>query len=184
MQFLSRRQATQQNWWLLAFSGIVAIFFGIAIMVWPQLSVTIFVYLFGTAVVLYGICLISLSFARPRPPGWWILPVGGLLSIIVGIVTFIFPLTTGKFLLVLVALWAILMGIVALAHAISSAPSAIHRWLFVLAGLLSIFLGVFLLIRPTAILSIVWLIGAFSIVYGALLLISVLFPGKANEPAL
>ncbi len=59
--------------------------------------------------------------------------------------------------------------------------SVAHRWLFVLAGLLSLLLGVFLFVHPTGILSVVRLIGAFSIVYGALLLTSVMFPGKAAQ---
>ena len=181
MQFLTRKQVTQQNWWLLALGGIVMMIFGLAIIVWPKLPLAIFVYFFGAAAVIYGIFTMYIAFSRSKSPGWWILLLGGFLSIIVGVLTFLFPHATGQFLVFLVAAWAILMGIVALAHAFSSAPSVTHRWLFVLAGLLSFLLGVFLFVRPTGILSVVWLIGAFSIVYGALLLISVMFPGKAAQ---
>jgi uncharacterized membrane protein HdeD (DUF308 family) len=178
---LTRKQVTQQNWWLLALGGVVAIIFGLAIIAWPKLSLAIFVYLFGAAAVVYGIFTMCMAFSRSKSPGWWILPLGGFLSIVIGVLTFLFPHATGQFLTFLVAAWAILMGIVALVHAFSSAPSVTHRWLFVLAGLLSFLLGVFLFVRPTGILSVIWLIGAFSIVYGALLLISVMFPGKAAQ---
>ena len=181
MQFLTRKQVTQQNWWLLALGGVVAMIFGLAIIVWPKLSLTIFVYFFGAAAMIYGIFTMCMVFSRSKPPGWWILPLGGFLSIVIGILTFLFPHATAQFLVFLVAMWAILIGIVALAYAFLSAPSVAHRWLFVLAGLLALLLGVFLFVHPTGILSVVRLIGAFSIVYGALLLISVMFPGKAAQ---
>lgn len=181
MQRLTRRQANQQNWWLLALGGIVAIIFGIVIMAWPKLSLGIFIYFFGATAVIYGIFTMCMAFYQNKSPGWWIVPLGGFLSFVIGILTFIFPRITGQVLVYLVAAWALLMGIVAFVHAFSWAPSVTHRWLYVLAGILAFILGVFLFVRPTGILSVVWLVGAFSIVYGALLLISVMFPGKAAQ---
>lgn len=178
---LTRKQVTQQNWWLLGLGGIVAIIFGIAIIAWPKLSLAIFVYLFGAAAVIYGIFTMCMAFSRNKNPGWWIVPVRGFLSFVIGVLTFIFPRTTGRTLVFLVAAWALLMGIVAFVHAFSSAPSVAHRWLYVLAGLFAFILGVFLFVRPSGILSVVWLVGVFSIVYGALLLISVMFPGKSVQ---
>ena len=182
MPFLTRKQVTQQNWWLLALAGVVAMIFGLAIIAWPKLSLAIFVSLFAASAVGYGIFTLFWGFTRqPKRAGWWLLPLGGFLSIVVGILTVVFPHTMGPFLIFLVATWALLMGIIALVHAFSSAPSVTHRWLFVLAGLLSFLLGVFLLVHPGGILGVVWLIGAFSIVYGGVLLISVMFPGKAAQ---
>jgi uncharacterized membrane protein HdeD (DUF308 family) len=119
--------------------------------------------------------------SRPKLVGWWLLPLGGFLCTVVGVLTVVFPYTTAQFLIFLVATWALLMGIIALVHAFSSAPSVTHRWLFILAGLLSFLLGVFLLVHPGGILGVVWLIGAFSIVYGGVLLINVMFPGKVAQ---
>lgn len=181
MQFLRRKQVTQQNWWLLALGGVVAMIFGLAIIVWPKLSLAIFVYFFGAAAVIYGIFTMCMVFSRSKPPEWGMFLLGGFLSIVVGVLAFLFPHATGLFLVYLVAIWAMLIGIVALAYAFLSVPPVTHRWLLVLAGLLSLLLGVFLFARPTGILSVVWLIGAFSIVYGALLLTSVMFPGKAAQ---
>ncbi len=178
---LTRRQVTQQNWWLLGLGGIVAILFGIAILAWPKLSLAIFVYLFVAAAVIYGIFTLCMAFSSNKEPGWWIVPLGGFLSIVVGVLTFVFPHITGQVLVFLVAAWALLVGIVAFVHAFSSSPSVTHRWLYVIAGFLAFILGVFLFVRPTGILSVIWLVGAFSIVYGALLLISVMFPGKAVQ---
>ena len=181
MQFLTRRQVTQQNWWLLALGGVVMMIFGLVLIFLPKLSLAIFVYVFGAAAVIYGIFILCMALSRGKSPGWWILPLGGFLSIVIGVLTFIFPHITAQVLVFFVAAWAILIGVAAFAHAFSSAPSVVHRWLFVLAGLLSFLLGVFLFVNPTGILSVFWLIGAISFVYGTLLLISVMFPGKASQ---
>ncbi len=181
MHLITSKQITSGNWWLVALQAVVAIIFGLVIIAWPQLSLAIFVYLFGAFVVVYGIFTMGLAFSRRKASvGWWIILLGGFFIMIVGIVTFVYPHVTAQFLAYLVAIWALLVGIIELVHAFSPAVSVAHRWLVALGGLLSLLLGVFLFVRPgSGILSLTWLIGAFCIVYGVLLLIRVMFPGKA-----
>jgi len=181
MHLITSKQITSGNWWLVALQAVVAIIFGLVIIAWPQLSLAIFVYLFGAFVVVYGIFTMGLAFSRRKASvGWWIILLGGFFIMIVGIVTFVYPHVTAQFLAYPVAIWALLVGIIELVHAFSPAVSVAHRWLVALGGLLSLLLGVFLFVRPgSGILSLTWLIGAFCIVYGVLLLIRVMFPGKA-----
>lgn len=183
MQILKNQPVTQQNWWLLAIRAIVAIIFGIAIIAWPKLTLTVFIYLFGAFVVLDGIFAIGLALSRRKDyVGWWAILLGGLFGIVVGILTFVYPQVSGLFLVYLVATWAILIGIFELVNAFSPDRSTAQRWISALTGLLALLLGVLLFVRPgSGILSVVWLIGAFSIVYGVLLLIRVMFPGKAVD---
>ncbi len=50
------------NEWLLAFSGALSIFLGIAMLVWPGASVIALAWLIGIYAIVFGITLIALGF--------------------------------------------------------------------------------------------------------------------------
>jgi uncharacterized membrane protein HdeD (DUF308 family) len=181
MRLITSKQITSSNWWLLALQAIVAIIVGIAIIAWPQLSLAVFIYLFGVFVVVDGIVAMGLAITRRKESaGWWAILLGGMLGVIVGILIFVNPRVTGLFMAYLVAIWALVIGIFSLVQAFSPETSSVQRWTAALTGILALLLGVFLFVRPgSGILSLTWLVGAFCIVYGVLLLIRVMFPGKA-----
>ena len=71
----------------------------------------------------------------------------------------------------IVALWLIILGIFEVIAAFSLRALGIE-WLLVIAGILSIIVGIVFFAHPVAsILTIVWLIGVFSLVHGVMLLI-------------
>jgi len=56
-----------ENEWLLAFSGILSIFLGIAMLAWPGASVIALAWLIGIYAIIFGITLIALGI---RLKGW------------------------------------------------------------------------------------------------------------------
>ena len=96
---------------------------------------------------------------------WWMLLLSGIAGVILGILVFIWPGITSLVLLYLIAAWAIITGIIELVAAFTTGLG----WVLALAGALSILLGIVLLARPVAgILSLVWLIGIYAIIWGVL----------------
>jgi uncharacterized membrane protein HdeD (DUF308 family) len=185
MRLIKQIQVTSSNWWLLALEAVVAMIVGIAIMAWPKITLAVFIYLFGAFVVVDGLIAIGYAFARRKELEiWWVILVGGFIAIILGILVFVYPKATGLLLLYMVAAWALLVGIVAIANAFSSGLSTIQKWATVVFGILSLLLSGYLFFRPgSGILALTWLVGAFLVVYGLLLLIRVMFPGKAASPS-
>ena len=51
-----------ENEWLLAFSGVLSILLGIAMLVWPGASVIALAWLIGIYAIVFGITLIALGF--------------------------------------------------------------------------------------------------------------------------
>ena len=71
----------------------------------------------------------------------------------------------------LIAAWAMVTGVMEIAAAIQLRKHIKGEWLLALAGVASVIFGIALVINPRAgALAVVWLIGAYSIVFGALLI--------------
>ena len=162
-----------RNWWLMLLRGLVAIGFGILIFLKPQISLEVLVYLFGIYVLVEGILGVSVAIqARDELSSWGVLLIWGLLGIAVGILAFVRPGITALALLFYIALWAIATGFLEIVTAVRLREVIKDEWLLVLAGLLSVAFGVALIARPEAgALAVLWLIGAYAILFGILIVV-------------
>jgi uncharacterized membrane protein HdeD (DUF308 family) len=161
-----------RNWWALALRGIAGIIFGILAFAWPGITLTALVLLFGAYAITDGIfAIIAAVSGSGRTGKWRALLIEGILSIIVGVLTFIVPAITALFLLYLIAAWAIITGAFAIATAIRLRKEIAGEWLMILSGFASVLFGLLLMVFPGAgALAVVWWIGAYALVTGALLL--------------
>jgi uncharacterized membrane protein HdeD (DUF308 family) len=163
----------RRNWWLLALRGLFAVLFGILAFAWPGLTLLTLIYLFGWYALINGI--LSFFLAAKAPKGYSRLAsliLGGLISILAGLLTFFMPGITALGLLILIAAWAIVNGIMEIAAAIKLRKVITNEWLLILAGIASIIFGVLLFVQPGAgALVLVWWIGSFALVFGILLMI-------------
>jgi len=161
------------NWWLLALRGLVAVLFGVLAFMWPGATLITLVWLFGAFALVNGI--LSLVLAAKTPKGYpkvGSLILGGLLGILAGLLAFVMPGITALGLLILIAAWAIVTGIMELVAAVRLRKIINNEWLLVLAGIASVVFGVILLFQPAAgALALIWLIGAWAFVFGILLMI-------------
>jgi uncharacterized membrane protein HdeD (DUF308 family) len=115
-------------------------------------------------------------------PRWW-LAVAGVAGIISGIVAFFLPGITAFVLLMFIASWSIVIGVMQIAGAIQLRKEIDGEWLLALSGLLSIVFGVILMVRPDAgAVAVAWIIGWYAILAG-ILAIGLAFRLKAYKPA-
>ena len=158
-------------WWLLALRGVAAILFGVLAFVWPGLTIGVLVLLFGVYVIVDGVTSLVVGFSqRTTNDRWWVTMLEGLVGVAAGVLTIVYPGITAVLLLYFIAAWAILTGILEITAAIRLREVIDGEWALGLSGLLSILLGVALVIFPgTGALAIVWLIGAYAIAFGALM---------------
>lgn len=164
MNFLER------NWWVLLVRGIAAITFGIAAFVWPTLTVAVLVMLFGAWVLVDGIFGVIDSIRyRDRMKHWWLWLLEGVLGIVVGALTLLMPGVTAYVLLIFIAAWAIVGGVLRIIAAIRLREQIEGEWLWGLSGAISVLFGIALVVMPGAgILSLIWLIGFWAVLFGVL----------------
>jgi uncharacterized membrane protein HdeD (DUF308 family) len=165
--------ALARNWWLLAIRGVAAILFGIGAFVWPGITLGVLVLLFGAYALIDGVVAIIAGFsARKEQERWWMMIITGAVGILTGILTFMWPGITALVLLYFIAGWAIVTGVFEIAAAIRLRKEMEGEWMLILAGIASVLFGILLIILPGAgALAVVWLIGAYSVVYGILMLV-------------
>jgi uncharacterized membrane protein HdeD (DUF308 family) len=161
-----------KNWWAVALRGAAALVFGILTALWPGISLTALVVLFGSFAIVYGVFNIITAVRRRRGERrWWALLLEGVVSVAVGTVTLIMPDLTALALVYVIAAWAILTGILEIAAAIMLRWYIRGEWWLVLAGVLSVAFGAVLAIWPgVGALALVLWIGAYAIVLGILLI--------------
>lgn len=162
-----------RNWWVLAIRGVAAILFGIAAFLWPGITLTVLVLLFGAYVLVDGIFAVVAGISvRKEQERWWMMVLEGVAGIIIGVLTFLYPSITALVLLYFIAAWAIVTGAFEIAAAIRLRREIEGEWLLALAGIASLIFGVLLVIMPgPGALALIWLIGAYAIVFGVLMLV-------------
>jgi uncharacterized membrane protein HdeD (DUF308 family) len=142
--------------------------FGVLAIVWPGITLLTLVIVYGVVALIDGIAGIALGI-RGGVNGrtWWEMILLGLLGVIAGAVAFLWPGLTAVVLLVVIALWAIIRGILEIIGAIALRKIIQGEWLLILSGVLSIGFGVLLLLQPAAgALAVMWLIGIYMIAFG------------------
>ena len=161
-----------RNWWLVALRGVIGILFGIGAFIWPESTLAALVLLFGAYVFVDGIfALIAGIGMRRQLSLWWLVVLEGVAGIILGLLTFRSPDTTALVLLTLIAAWSIVSGIFEIATALRLRKLIANEWLLILSGVVSIIFGILLIAQPGAgAISIVWLLGAYALLFGILTL--------------
>ena len=152
----------------LLLRGLITAAFGVLLMAWPGISLTVLILLFGAFALVDGALILTVGLqmesGEPVRP---VALVAGALAVAVGIVTFFWPGLTELVLLVLIALRAMIIGIAELTTASWIGRHSSVAWLLAALGFVSIMFGALLLIYPAAgMLALVWMIGLYAVVIG------------------
>jgi len=161
------------NWLWVALRGVLAILFGIVAFVLPGLTFVVLVIWFGAYAFVDGIfTVIAAIMNRTKNDRWWVLLLEGLLGIVVGILTFLQPGITGAALVYLIAAWAIITGVLEVIAAIRLRQEIQGEFWLALTGVLSVIAGIAMFLFPdTGAIAIVWIIGAYALLFGIMLLV-------------
>ena len=173
--------ATTKTWGVLAARGVAALMFGTLTLAWPGVTLGFMVALFGAYALIDGLTSVIAAItgkgaARGRR-GW--LAAEGVLGILAGVGTLLWPGVTAVALLVTIAVWAIAVGIMRIVAAGRGDGVA---WSTGLAGLSGVLFGALLLVWPVSgAVALAWLIGLGAIGFGSAMLVSAVSAYRLNR---
>ena len=158
----------------MALRGVITILFGLAALLRPGIALEALILLFGAYALVDGVFAIVGVFGGTRSgTPRWLLLVEGIVSILAGLIALVVPGLAAVALLYLVAAWAVVTGLAQIATAIRLRQEIRGEWALILGGILSVLFGLLLALLPgVGILSLIWLIGAYAVAFGVLLLIT------------
>jgi uncharacterized membrane protein HdeD (DUF308 family) len=162
-----------RSWWTVALRGALAVLFGVAAWIWPDVTIRVLVLLFGFYALVDGLLALAAALVGGRlvsgRRGWLIFE--GVAGVAAGVLTFIWPEITTLVLLYLIAFWAIATGVLEVVAAVLLRRELRGEWLLAASGIISVLFGLFLVIRPgDGAIAVAWLIGLYAIIFGIALI--------------
>ncbi|MEZ0446255.1 HdeD family acid-resistance protein [Cellulomonas sp. ICMP 17802] len=166
--------ALRRIWWLPVLRGVVLLILGLFMLVQPLGTVKALVWVFGIFAILDGVIAIGQWLGNRKEPGagWWL--ISGLVGIAFGVIAVVWTGPTAQVIFYLIALWVLVLGILAVIASVVLYRSRDIGWYWVLTfGLISFLFGLLLIMNPqTSVSIIVVLLGLFAFVGGVVLIVS------------
>jgi len=158
-------------WWLVLIRAVLLVAFGIITLSSPGLALVALVFVFGFYAIMDGVTAVYLGIrSRGTERSWGWIVAQGVISVLAGLLALVWPGVTALSLLFVIAFWALVLGVAAIAEGFRSRRTD-DRWGWTVAkGALDVVFGVLLLVWPaTGILALLWLVGVFAVVGGIML---------------
>ena len=132
------------NWVFLLLRAIVAVLFGVAVLVWPVPPLLALVMLFAAYAAVDGVLALILALSVKGVPGFGSLLFEAVVRLGVAIFAFASPARAALALNEVFAAWAILSGVAAIAVAVALRRDLSGEWPLPLAGTVSVLCGILL----------------------------------------
>jgi len=101
-----------ERWWAVLLEGIVGVVIGLLTFFWPNITALVLLYFIAGWALITGIFeIVAAIQLRSVITGEWMMILGGLLSIIFGILLFVFPGAGAVSLVWLIGIYAVVFGI-------------------------------------------------------------------------
>src|ERR1700681_2911539 len=157
---------------LLLIRGLVGVAIGILAVAWAGLTIAVLVSVFGLYAILDGITNLVLGLTRSHGQGRsWAHAFQGVVGILAGGLTFLWPGVTALALVCFIGAWAIVTGTFEIIAAIRLRRYIKGEWLLMLSGAMSLLFGGLVLAFPgVGAVSIAWLLGIYATADGLVLI--------------
>jgi uncharacterized membrane protein HdeD (DUF308 family) len=106
------RARESSRWWVFLVEGLIGIGAGIVALVWPGVTSLVLIYMIASWAVITGILEIAAAIRlRNEISNEWVLGLGGLISIGLGVLLFFQPAAGGLAIIWTIAAYALIFGV-------------------------------------------------------------------------
>jgi uncharacterized membrane protein HdeD (DUF308 family) len=172
-RYQQRLSTLAANWRALALRGLVALLFGLVVLFWPGLVLTVLALLFGLYAALDGAITFVPALRSPDRGARRTLPLAeGAVGIIAGLVAVFWPGLTVSGLVYVIAGWAVVTGVLKILTAILLRAEVENGWLLAGSGALSVLFGIVLAaLAGSNVPFLAPFIGGFAVIVGLALIV-------------
>ncbi|HEX7110731.1 MAG TPA: HdeD family acid-resistance protein [Aestuariivirga sp.] len=165
------KQYLAKYWWIFLLRGIFSVIFGVLAFVMPGLTIATLVIIWGAYALVDGVFSLWASATGGTKPGdHWLVGLQGLIGLAAGIITLIMPGVTALGLLIAIAAYSLVVGVLQIAAAIKLRQEIEGEFWLGLSGVISILFGMFIIARPgEGALAVIWIIGTYALIFGVFL---------------
>jgi uncharacterized membrane protein HdeD (DUF308 family) len=172
-RYQQRLSSVAANWRALALRGLVALLFGLVVLFWPGLVLTVLALLFGIYAAVDGVITFVPALRTPDRGTQRTLPLAeGAVGIVAGLVAVFWPGLTVSGLAYVIAGWALLTGVLKILTAVLLRAQLENGWLLAGSGVLSALFGILLVVLARSdVPFLAPFIGGFAVVVGLALIV-------------
>lgn len=106
------RTKESSRWWMFLVEGLISIAAGFSALVWPGLATLVLVYIIASWAVFTGILeIVAAIRLRHEIDNEWMLALGGVVSIALGLLLFFQPAAGGLAIIWTIAAYAVIFGV-------------------------------------------------------------------------
>jgi uncharacterized membrane protein HdeD (DUF308 family) len=172
-RYQHRLSTLAANWRALALRGVVALLFGLVVLFWPGLVLTVLALLFGIYAAVDGAITLVPALRSPDHGARRTLPLAeGAVGIVTGLVALLWPGLSASGLVYVIAIWAVVTGVLEILTAILLRAEVENGWLLAGSGALSALFGILLAVLARSDVPFVApFLGGFAVVVGLALIV-------------
>ena len=101
-----------ERWWAVLLEGVVGVVIGLLTFFWPNITALVLLYFIAAWALITGIFeIVAAIQLRRMITGEWMLILGGLLSIVFGVLMFVFPVVGAVSVIWVIGIYAVVFGI-------------------------------------------------------------------------
>ena len=126
------------EWKWMALRGAAALVFGFMAIIWPMAAIWSLAVLWGAFALADGVFALATGWRlHKRGARWWPYLLFGVIGVLAGFLTLVWPAITAIVLIYIVGFWALFGGISQIAAAVRLRKEIEGEWLLALAGVFS-----------------------------------------------
>ena len=112
-----------KEWWLILLLGLASIALGVITFIWPGVTaLALLILIAARAMVVGGLEVAAAIEYRHQIRHEWLLALAGVVSVLFGVGVLVYPAAGALTVIWLIATYAVIVGILQLAFAVSSRP--------------------------------------------------------------
>jgi uncharacterized membrane protein HdeD (DUF308 family) len=162
----------KSNWVVFLINGVIAIIFGLLALLVPHETILTTTIYFGLFILFAGLITLYVAYKnfKAKKP-YLLLMAEGIFAVVVGAVIAFYPKSSLYIFLILVGIWAVIMGLFQIIISVQMKKKTSNHGLFTINGVITLVFGLLLFFDPFgAIKALLTIIGLIAVVAGLLML--------------